>query len=45
VNYNHFYIDELVKYQMLMNLHFHVNHCVGLLDLKCPWECLHWLKL
>jgi hypothetical protein len=41
VNYAPFYTNELVNYQMLMNLHLHVNHCVGLLDLKFPLECLH----
>jgi hypothetical protein len=45
VNYDLLYTNELVNYQMLMNLHFHVNHHVGLLDLEFPWEGLHLLKL
>ncbi len=33
VNYGPLYTNELVNYQMLMNIHLHVNHRVGLLDL------------
>ncbi len=38
MNYGPLYTKELVNYQMLMNLHLHVNHHVRLLDLKFPWE-------
>ncbi len=29
VNYGPSYTNELVKYQMLMNFHLHLNHRVG----------------
>ncbi len=45
LNYDPIYTNELVNYQMLMNLHFHVNHRVGLLDLKFPWDRLFLLEL
>ncbi len=45
VNYDPLYTNELVNYQMLMNLHLHANHRVGLLDLEFPWEGLHLLEL
>jgi len=45
VNYGPFYTNELVNYQMLMNIHFHMNQCVGLLDLEFSWEDLHLLEL
>ncbi len=40
MNYGPLYTKELVNYQMLMNFHLHVNHHVGLLDLKFLWEGL-----
>ncbi len=40
MNYGPLYTNELVTYQMLMNIHIHVNQHVRLLDLSFPWEGL-----